>query len=149
MMPWNGGSGREEVNAQQVLQWGHSNETVEGVSIMRIGRMRQRVTLQSLVETTDSYGQRIESWVTQGTYWAFLSSLSGRELVNAQQAKADVTHFLQMRYVGSLLATPGALPSMRILFNGRVFNLSWVNNVDERNKTYEILAQEVAAAVPS
>jgi SPP1 family predicted phage head-tail adaptor len=116
---------------------------------MNIGRMRQRVTLQTLVETTDSYGQRIESWVTQGSYWAFLKSLSGREAVNAQQVKADVTHFLQMRYLGSLLATPGALPSMRILFNGRVFNLSWINNVDERNKTYEILAQEVAAAVPS
>jgi SPP1 family predicted phage head-tail adaptor len=106
---------------------------------VKIGRMRQRVTLQSLTETPDSYGQRIQTWTTVGTYWAYLKAISGAEMVNGQQIKANVTHFVQMRYVGSVT------PSMRILLGTRVINLVWVNNIDERNRTYEFQAQEVAA----
>jgi SPP1 family predicted phage head-tail adaptor len=106
------------------------------------GPKRQRVTIQTLSEARDSYGQNIKSWASAGPYWARVKNLSGREAVNAKQIKADTTHLVEMRYIGTLFSTPGLLPSMRLLFNSRVFNILWVNNVDERNREYQLLCQE-------
>lgn len=116
---------------------------------MKAGPLRQRVTLQSLTETTDSYGQRVQSWNTLGTYYAEVRQLSGREAVNAKQVKADTTHLVRMRYIGTLFATPGILPSMRFLFNGIALNILFINNVDNRNREYQILAQETVSPVPT
>lgn len=108
----------------------------------RAGPKRQRVSLQTLSESQDSFGQKIPSWTTQGNYWAEVKNLSGREAVNAKQVKADTTHQVTMRYIGALFTTPGLLPSMRLLYKSRVFNILWVNNVDERNREYQLLCQE-------
>lgn len=113
---------------------------------MRAGPMRQRVTIQTLSETADGYGQRIQSWTSSGTFWASVKNLSGREAVNAKQVKADATHQVTMRYVGTLFSTPGLQPSMRLVFNGRFFNILFVNNIDERNREYQLLTQEIVSA---
>jgi SPP1 family predicted phage head-tail adaptor len=113
---------------------------------MKIGPMRQRVSVETLTETQDSYGQLVETWTAAGTYWAEVKNLSGWEAVNAQQVKAQATHQVRMRYIASLFSNPGLLPSMRLLFGTRVFNILWVNNVDERNREYRLLTQEIASS---
>jgi len=116
---------------------------------MVAGPKRQRVSVETLSESRDGYGQKQKTWTTQGTYWASIRNLSGREAVNAKQIKADTTHMVTMRYIGALFASPGLLPSMRLLFNSRVFNILYVNNIDERNREYQLLCQElVVPAVP-
>lgn len=108
----------------------------------RAGPKRQRISVQTLSEVQDTFGQTIPTWTTQGTYWAEVRNLAGREAVNAKQIKADTTHQVTMRYIGTLFSTAGLLPSMRLLFNTRVFNILWVNNIDERNREYQLLCQE-------
>ena len=115
---------------------------------MRAGPMRQRVTIQTLSESADGYGQRVQSWIDSGTFWASIKNLSGREAVNAKQVKADSTHQVTLRYVGTLFSTPGLLPSMRLVFNGRFFSILYINNVDERNREYQLLTQEIVSAIP-
>jgi SPP1 family predicted phage head-tail adaptor len=110
---------------------------------VKIGPMRQRVTVQTLSEAQDSYNQKIQSWTDAGTYWASIKNLSGREAVNAKQIKAESTHLVTMRYVGALFTSPGLLPSMRLTFNSRIFNILYVNNIDERNREYSLLCQEL------
>jgi hypothetical protein len=55
---------------------------------------------------------------------------------------------VQLRYVGSLLPPNGLVVNSRLDFQGRKFNLIWVNNVEERHKTYELLAQELLLKPP-
>jgi SPP1 family predicted phage head-tail adaptor len=105
--------------------------------------MRQRVTVQTLTETRDQYGQMQPSWNPAGIYWAEVHNLAGREAVNAKQISAAVTHSVRMRYLGTLFPTPGLLPSMRLIFNGSIYNILWVNDVDNRHKEYQLLVQEV------
>jgi SPP1 family predicted phage head-tail adaptor len=110
---------------------------------MRAGPMRQRVTIENLIETADGYGQMIQSWTSAGTFWAKIQHLTGREAVNARQVKAETTHMVQLRYIGKLWPTGEIPPSSRMSFKGRYFNILWVPNVDERNREYRILVQEL------
>lgn len=116
---------------------------------MRAGPKRQRITVQVLSESQDSYGQKLQSWVDDGTYWAEIRTLSGREAVNAKQVKAETTHAVNLRYIGSLFPTGGLLPSSRLSFNGRIFNILYINNINERNREYQLLAQELVPATPT
>jgi SPP1 family predicted phage head-tail adaptor len=103
---------------------------------MRSGPLRQRLTIQKCIQTADRYGQMISSWVDAGTYFARVKFLSGRELVNATQVKADVTHQIEMRYIGPIA------PTSRLVLNGRPFNIDSINLVDEIKRQYIILAHE-------
>lgn len=104
--------------------------------------MRQRVTLQSgTVTGQDAFGEQQTEATTVGTYWAEVSMLSGREAVNAAQICAEATHKVRMRYVGPIL------PDQWFLFGGKRLNIKSVDNIDNRNREYLILCQEVV--VPS
>jgi SPP1 family predicted phage head-tail adaptor len=112
------------------------------------GPLRQRVTIEILSETRDAYGQHQQTWAPGGTFWAQVRNLAGREAVNAKQISASVTHAVTMRYVASLFPTPGLIPSMRLLFGTAVFNILWVNDVDNRHREYQLLVQEVGPSPP-
>jgi SPP1 family predicted phage head-tail adaptor len=114
-----------------------------------IGPLRQRVTIETLAETRNAYGQLIPSWSPAGTFYAQIRNLAGREAVNAKQISAVVSHAVTMRYVASLFPAPGLVPSMRLLFGAAVFNIIWVDNVDNRNRQYNLLVQQIVPAVPA
>lgn len=105
---------------------------------MTIGPMRQRVTLQTNTPTKDALNQDVPHWTVVGTYWAEVVTLSGRELENARQLKATVTHRVRTRYVGPISA------AQRFLWNGRVLNIEFINNVININREYQILCTETA-----
>lgn len=113
---------------------------------MRIGDLRRRVSIQTRNTGIDSYGQQQTTWADLLTNVpADIQSLSGRELLAAQAINAEVSHTVVARYHASL-ADPVATAAMRIVYsNGgvtRVFNIASAINVDERNRTIELLATE-------
>jgi SPP1 family predicted phage head-tail adaptor len=112
-----------------------------------IGPLRQRVTIETLSETRDRYGQMKPSWKPDGTFYAEIKNLAGREAVNAKQISAVVTHAVRMRYVASLFPAPGLLPSMRMLFGTATFNIIWVDDVENRHREYNLLVQQIAPPV--
>jgi SPP1 family predicted phage head-tail adaptor len=114
------------------------------------GELQKRVELQTLQafdsQRQDRYGQAPPVWTAVGTFWAKIKTLSGRELVNAQQVKATVTHSIRMRYQG---AGVRIAPDMRFLYAGRFFNIGVVLNEDERNVWLDILCTEQKVPAPS
>jgi SPP1 family predicted phage head-tail adaptor len=106
---------------------------------MNAGPKRFRVTFQSLVETKDGYGQKVESWLDVATYWAAIRNLTGRELINAKQVKAESHYMIIMRYV------PGITPSMRAVCDGINYNIVSLNNVDMRKRELRIEVQELVS----
>jgi SPP1 family predicted phage head-tail adaptor len=89
----------------------------------------------------DSYGQQVTSWSDAFTTWASIEALSARELFAAQAVQSEVSHRITVRYRTDL-ANPAATAAMRAIYNGRIFNIQGATNVDERNRTIEILASE-------
>ena len=99
----------------------------------QVGTYRQRLTLQSLVETIDSYGQPVHSWVDMATFWAEVRFLRGQELLNIRQGWATATHLISCRWQGASFAPS---PTMRFTLgkDGRIFNVLSFQNVEERNR---------------
>lgn len=105
------------------------------------GKFRQRVALQDLVETQDTYGQPIQSWVDVITCWAEVRPLRGSELLNVKQNWATASHFVNHRYLGATIR-PNPKQRYKLTKDGRILNILNVNNVEERNRAYEVTCEE-------
>lgn len=107
---------------------------------MRIGPLRKRVAIQSASKTRDDYGEPVLSWSTDTTVWASIESLSGRELVSAQQQHAETTHRVRMRFQPGTTVTA----EKRLLFGSRAFEIISVINSKEKKRMLELLCKEIA-----
>ncbi|GAC1475657.1 MAG: hypothetical protein NVSMB9_28580 [Isosphaeraceae bacterium] len=111
---------------------------------MQAGKLRKRLTYRTPNDSTpDSYGQTIApatAYTTVGTYWGEIRSPNGRELANAAQIKAVVSHVVTIRYQGSLPSPKG-----EFLYQTRIFQIASVVNVDERNRRVDLLCTELVS----
>lgn len=75
---------------------------------LRLGQLRHRITLQSLVPVQDgTTGVVSETWVTFATVWASVEPLSVREFVAAAATQSKVVARVRILYLA------GVKPSMR------------------------------------
>lgn len=103
---------------------------------LHAGIFRHRITILEKTVTRDGYGAEIVTWTTQGTYWASVEPIRGREFVEMKQAQAEVSHRIRMR-----VAT-GIKPEMRVSFDGREFEIDSVINVRERDRELQLMCRE-------
>ena len=73
--------------------------------IMRSGRLDRRVTIQTLTETLDKYGDPVQSWVDQVTVWASVQPLRGDEPFENQQTLSKATTKFRIRYNSDITIT--------------------------------------------
>lgn len=101
------------------------------------GQLNKRVTLQRATEAAaDSYNVTALTWGDVKTLWARVRPLTGRELFDSAQMEAEVSHEITFRWVDNVT------PKDRISFNGRVFNIVSVINVDEQGTEARCLCVE-------
>lgn len=109
---------------------------------MQAGLLRKRLQLQQRSVAQDPvYGQQLNAWATIATLWGQIESLSGAQLNKAQSIYNNVTHRVTVRYQ-PLLADIRQMGSYRILLGTRIFDVGASLNVDERNRTVELLCEE-------
>ena len=98
---------------------------------MQAGLLRHRVTYQEITgESVDDDGQPIKTWGDIGTNIpAAIRTLTGRELLQAQQIQAQSDQVITHRYQGYAIKASG-----RYTMDGRTFNVEWVDNVDARDR---------------
>ncbi len=106
---------------------------------MRIGELRKQIIIQSENPTTDSAGGYVLAWTDVATVWAEIKPLSGNEVFTAQHLEGHITHHVLMRYRSDVTT------DMRLSYNGRLFNIRAVLNMEERNQWTELLVEEGAA----
>ncbi|MBV8782414.1 MAG: phage head closure protein [Phycisphaerae bacterium] len=105
------------------------------------GKLRHPVTIeQQSAGSPNAYGERDPSstWSTFASVWADVSPISGREFEFARTFANTVSHRVTIRYL------PGLLPSMRVNFGGRYFDINAVINTDERNYEHRLFCTEFA-----
>lgn len=102
------------------------------------GLLRHRVDVQERTDHNDSFGTPIPSWSAIGIgIKANVEPLIGRELFQARQLYAEVTHRITLRYLDEITA------KHRIMMGARVFDILSVLNIEERNLLIEIMAKEI------
>lgn len=104
---------------------------------MKIGKLRHRITLQEYTSSRDSFGAEVETWSDTATVWASIEPLSGREYFAAQQVNAEISTKITLRYRSSVK------PTMRVLYEGRVYEILSVINAGERNRELILICKEV------
>ena len=104
---------------------------------MNIGILRHRATIQQLVNIDDGAGGSIETWENVATVWAAIEPLRGNERYTAQQVQSTLTHKVTIRY------REGIKPQMRLTYEGRIFDIESVIDIEERHRWLELLCSEV------
>lgn len=107
---------------------------------MRAGGLRHKCKIQKRKVTKNAYGEDTVTWVGDTTCQARIRALRGREYFNAQQAKANVTHNIQMRYK-TLSDGTRIGPTCRLKHDDRYF-LVRVAMQDERKIELNLLCVE-------
>jgi SPP1 family predicted phage head-tail adaptor len=87
---------------------------------MQAGKLNERLTIQSKAVTRAPDGGEVVSWVTVATVWGSARPLSGRELIAARAAQADITTRFSIRY------RSGITPAMRVLWRGMAYDITEV-----------------------
>lgn len=104
---------------------------------MRAGRLRHLVTIQQELEDQSSLtGAVTKVWSTLASVHASVEPLTGRELQRAMAERAELTYTVRMRYVA------GLTPRHRLLYDGRVFNIRSVVDVEERHRETVLVCTE-------
>ena len=108
---------------------------------MQAALLRHRVTFQNRSAVQDSFGGQQQVWADAFTVYAAIVPTTGREIYNAQAIHAEVSHQVIVRY-RSELANPTAVAAMRIVYQGRIFNIVASVNENERKRMVTLFAQE-------
>ena len=99
------------------------------------GRLRERVTIQQATATRNRIGETVQTWGAFAEVWASVDGLSGREVLQSGQQRAEVTHRVGMRYVD------GMTQQMRLSWRGRILEITSL--LEHNNRTeHELLCVE-------
>jgi len=103
---------------------------------MRAGLLRHRITIQTVSETRDSYGDPVQTWSTYKTVRAGKRNKSGKETeVNNVRNPQRMVEFM-IHYVS------GITNKMRIKHGDAIFNILFIDNVNELNRDMIITCRE-------
>lgn len=106
---------------------------------MAIGAYRHVVTFQTATVVPDGGGGTIETWADLAPPWAVdirPANVRDLERRTAGTIVATATHVVTGRY------RPDVTIAGRLIFDGRVFRIAGVSNVDERGITMELFVTE-------
>ncbi|MBU5455259.1 phage head closure protein [Caproiciproducens sp. MSJ-32] len=104
---------------------------------MKAEDLRHRIKLQKNTVQTDDNGFQTETWTDFKELWAAVTNLHGREYFAAAAVQAEKTVKFTIRYTDEIDT------SMRILFKGKQYNITAIDNIKYANKFIEIKAMEV------
>jgi SPP1 family predicted phage head-tail adaptor len=107
-------------------------------------RLRHRLSLQQEVSTPDGAGGYTRNWQEVAQLWAEIAPLSsnirGGEMLMAGQIQSRITHKVTLRY------REGITAGMRLVFDAKVFNIRYVDDINKGNGIIEMLVEEGGAA---
>ncbi len=104
---------------------------------MNFGEMRHRITIQRIVPVINENGFESTATETYKTVWAAVTNLHGKEYFAAKAVQAENTVKFTFRFIEGIDQT------MKILFHGKAYNISTIDNIKYRNQYIEVQAMEV------
>lgn len=102
------------------------------------GKLRHRIDLVQVSNAQDSTGGfDLSADVVFANVWASVEALSGSEALVLESQASMVSHQVIIRYM------PGVNSSLQVWFQGRQFQITSVQNPDERNKMLCLMCVEI------
>lgn len=104
---------------------------------MGIGEFKHRITFQTLSSVVNENGFESKGYEDFKTIWAKVTNLHGKEYFEAAAIQKEKT----VKFI--IRAIKGLDETMRILFQGKTYNITFIDNIKYENKYIEIKALEV------
>ena len=105
---------------------------------MRAGRLKRRITIQSLSEALDVYGEPIKSWTDAYTVWAEVLPLKGEERVQSQQLTSKADTKFRIRYNSDMTITE----KHRIQYDSDNYDITAILEIGHK-QGWEILGHKI------
>lgn len=100
------------------------------------GQQRRRVEIQQALETRNELGEPELTWSKVTEAHAAIVRLRGREYFAGQQSKAEADVRITIGY------QPNIAAKMRVTDGDRLFDIESVIDIDDRNRTLELMCKE-------
>ncbi len=101
-----------------------------------ISMMGERIIIQKSTAGNDKHGNRILAWEDYYRCYAYVNGLSGNEYWAAAQTNSQDEIVFSVRYCRKLSVLDSE--HYRIIFRDKIYNISFVDNVQYRNKMLKI-----------
>jgi len=106
---------------------------------MSIGELGHKIIIQKRVLNVDESGFEYETWQDFKQVWAAVLNLTGREYFAAAAVQRENTVKFILRYIKDIDT------NMRILFDDKIYNITFIDNIKIKNRYLEIKAMEVGS----
>ena len=95
---------------------------------MRFGQMDRRIVIERAALTTNTYGERAETWGTYTTVWAEISYKygSGSESIQSDQILTKQPVSFIIRYSAT---TSGITPTDRVSYGGDLYQIEAIQEI--------------------
>lgn len=97
---------------------------------MRSATLNRRITIQRAVISKGASGGKNKSWLDVVSLYASIRNLSGNE----RRATSHGGEVAQARTEFMVRFVSGISESMRVLYGGKMFDITHVNNLKEQNR---------------
>jgi SPP1 family predicted phage head-tail adaptor len=107
---------------------------------LQAGKLRHRIQIVKASGTVDTFGgvpPTTSDWTVLHDAWAQIETLNGRDMLVSDQFMTQVNMRVTVRYF------PDVDASCRIWFNKRTFEITSVQNPDQRTKMLVLMAVEI------
>lgn len=108
---------------------------------MDAGRLRHRITIQDYryISQNQQTGEEVRQWTDFHSCWAAVEPVSAREFVASQEKHSKVSARIMIRHAS------GINSAMRILHNGRVYNIEGM--LTDKDSGLEYITMPVSEGV--
>lgn len=100
-------------------------------------KLDKRLSFEEKTITTDDYGGQTETWSLYKNIWGNISPISASNEFSNYISETKITHSIIIRYLNKINT------GMRIVYNNRKFMIKSIINIEEMNKYYKILCEEI------
>lgn len=92
-----------------------------------VGKLNRRIIIQRQTVILDAAGNQTQEWTDYHSCWAAVNGSGGREYWQARQQHEENTVNFKVRFCSALQNINTV--DYRILFNGRPFNITYIDNM--------------------
>lgn len=107
------------------------------IQLLDIGRLNKRITFMCYEEQDDEFNQTNQILVKYKTVWASVEPTTGKEYLEAQRIRNELTYKIYTRYF------PDLNTEMIIDFKGRKFKIVSMINYREGNEMLQFICTEM------
>lgn len=109
-------------------------------------KYRNRLQFEELSKHQNEDGYWIEEWIDSdlGKVYAQIRNIRGKEFIMAGAKQVKVSARINIRYRKDIEDKYFALSErLRLTFGKRIFEIVYINNLEERNTELELIVNEV------